>query len=47
MSPTPNPCTPADDTTKRVVIVGGGYAGTTLAVRLGRALKRRRPAMSR
>jgi NADH dehydrogenase len=28
---------------RRVVIVGGGYAGTTLAVALGRALKRRPP----
>jgi NADH dehydrogenase len=26
---------------RRIIIVGGGYAGTTLAVRLGRALKRR------
>jgi NADH dehydrogenase len=41
MSPTPDPSTPAIDATKRVVIVGGGYAGTTLAVRLGRALRRR------
>jgi len=32
------PPTSAD---RRIVIVGGGYAGTTLAVRLGRALKRR------
>ena len=33
------PCPPTD-AVRRIVIVGGGYAGTTLAVRLGRALKR-------
>jgi len=36
------PCAIDEDAIKRVVIVGGGYAGTTLAVRLGRALKRRK-----
>ena len=36
-SATPCPLTNAD---RRIVILGGGYAGTTLAVRLGRALKR-------
>lgn len=36
------PCVTNDSAGKRVVIVGGGYAGTTLAVRLGRALKRSR-----
>jgi NADH dehydrogenase len=35
----PTPC-PLDDTQRRIVIVGGGYAGTTLAVRLGRELRR-------
>lgn len=34
-------CAGTDDR-RRVIIVGGGYAGTTLAVRLGRALKERR-----
>ncbi len=34
------PCPPTDPE-RRIVIIGGGYAGTTLAVRLGRALKRR------
>jgi NADH dehydrogenase len=33
-----SPC-PTTDAARRIVIVGGGYAGTTLAVRLGRALK--------
>jgi len=37
-----NPCTPDESAVRRVVIVGGGYAGTTLAVNLGRALKRKR-----
>jgi len=32
---------PPTDAERRIVIIGGGYAGTTLAVRLGRALKRR------
>jgi len=32
-------CTASDDHPRRVVIVGGGYAGTTLAVALGKALK--------
>ena len=32
---------PPTNPERRIVIVGGGYAGTTLAVRLGRALKRR------
>jgi NADH dehydrogenase len=31
---------PPSDAEKRILIIGGGYAGTTLAVRLGRALKR-------
>jgi len=34
-------CPPAEDGVRRVVIVGGGYAGTTLAVGLGRTLERR------
>jgi len=34
-------CPPIEGGIKRVVIVGGGYAGTTLAVGLGRALRRR------
>ncbi len=34
------PCPPVDSSIRRVLIVGGGYAGTTLAVTLGRALKR-------
>jgi flavin-dependent dehydrogenase len=33
-------CCPLEEKNRRIVIVGGGYAGTTLAVRLGRALKR-------
>ena len=33
------PCPPTD-APRRIIIIGGGYAGTTLAVRLGRALKR-------
>jgi NADH dehydrogenase len=31
---------PVSDAERRIVIIGGGYAGTTLAVRLGRELKR-------
>ena len=34
------PCPPTNPD-RRIVIIGGGYAGTTLAVRLGRALKKR------
>lgn len=34
------PCSDPKNDFRRVVIVGGGYAGTTLAVRLGRALRR-------
>lgn len=34
------PCTVGEGGARRVLIVGGGYAGTTLAVTLGRALKR-------
>ncbi len=41
MTTTRDSCAAADGSVRRVVIVGGGYAGTTLAVRLGRALKRR------
>ena len=41
MKASQDPCAAEDGTVKRVVIVGGGYAGTTLAVRLGRALRRR------
>ena len=33
-------CTVGESDARRVIIVGGGYAGTTLAVNLGRALKR-------
>ncbi len=32
---------PVPESERRIVILGGGYAGTTLAVRLGRALKKR------
>jgi NADH:ubiquinone reductase (H+-translocating) len=35
------PCPATPDIARRIVIVGGGYAGATLAVGLGRALKRR------
>ena len=31
---------PVSEADRRILIIGGGYAGTTLAVRLGRALKR-------
>ncbi len=34
-------CPPPGEDMKRVLIVGGGYAGTTLAVTLGKALKKR------
>lgn len=40
MSPDPVPCPADSQATRRILIVGGGYAGTTLAVRLGKALKR-------
>lgn len=33
-------CAVEDDSPRRIVIVGGGYAGTTLAVSLGKALRR-------
>jgi len=36
------PCPVGPDDHQRVIIVGGGYAGVTLAVRLGRALRERR-----
>lgn len=36
------PCPISPDATRRIVIVGGGYAGVTMAVRLGKALKRKR-----
>lgn len=36
------PCPATDESTRRVVIIGGGYAGVTLAVRLGKALAKRR-----
>jgi len=35
------PCPDLQTEGRRVIIVGGGYAGTTLAVRLGRSLRRR------
>lgn len=35
-----SPCAVGDTDVRRVVIVGGGYAGATLAVRLGRMLKK-------
>lgn len=35
------PCPIEGDASRRIVIVGGGYAGTTLAVQLGRRLKKR------
>ncbi len=41
MPPVVAPCLEATDGARRVLIVGGGYAGTTLAVTLGKALKRR------
>ena len=37
---TPSTACPVTDAERRIVIIGGGYAGTTLAVRLGRELKR-------
>lgn len=37
------PACPVTETTdRRIVVIGGGYAGVTLAVRLGRALRERR-----
>jgi len=42
MSETGFPCAASGSDVRRVLIVGGGYAGTTLAVNLGRALKKRR-----
>jgi len=36
------PCPPGGSSSRRIVIAGGGYAGVTLAVRLGRALRERR-----
>lgn len=42
MSDSGLPSIPSPGSVRRVLIVGGGYAGTTLAVRLGRALKKRR-----
>jgi len=36
------PCPAGSDDLRRVIVVGGGYAGVTLAVRLGRALRERR-----
>ncbi len=38
-TPTKPACTTPGKKSRRVVIAGGGYAGTTLAVRLGKALK--------
>lgn len=35
------PCPVAEDHPRRVIIVGDGYAGTTLAVALGKSLRRR------
>lgn len=35
------PCPVTSDDDRRVVIIGGGYAGTTLAVRLGNVLRER------
>lgn len=35
------PCPASPDKSKRILIVGGGYAGATLAVGLGRALNRK------
>lgn len=43
MSETATGCTVHGEHPRRVVIVGGGYAGTTLAVGLGRALKKLPP----
>jgi NADH dehydrogenase len=39
MTDAPTGCPPSD-AERRIIVIGGGYAGTTLAVRLGRALKR-------
>jgi NADH dehydrogenase len=35
-------CASAESGNRRVIVIGGGYAGVTLAVRLGRALRERR-----
>jgi NADH:ubiquinone reductase (H+-translocating) len=40
MTTAPTAACPPTDAERRIIIIGGGYAGTTLAVRLGRALKR-------
>lgn len=44
MTHAPAPCPPLVEGAQRVVIIGGGYAGVTLAVRLGKALAKRKSA---
>ncbi len=41
MTANTSPCVASPEATRRIVVIGGGYAGVTLAVNLGKALKRR------